>query len=377
MELREKIIKKILRDDGKILHKYTIEKYAQKYFTKEEYDFIYSVKGKTITERLWKIVNNVTETPKCPVCGKSLPFMRGWNGYQKYCSNKCTCLGRDLDQKAIQEKREKTNIERYSQSCFINCHTKKANDKRNKTFLEKYGKSWQELAHEKIDVEKRIYAVRKAYLENGYAIQKKKENTCIKKYGCKLGQRDIDKQRMAENFNKKTFYIYKNEKFDSSYELYFWIYCEDHNIKVQRNKRGFKYKDEKCKCHMFFPDFYLIDTKELIEIKGSHLRNTCVWKQKEKVCKENGIKVYYTDSEDCKKFRDFVWEKYGKNYVKQFKIRQQKRQVIYVDDNTDLFEKRNDNVKYFFICQNCGKEVVTSYKTIKCAGLICKECRKK
>ena len=32
---------------------------------------------------------------------------------------------------------------------------------------------------------------------------------------------------------------------------------------------------------MFFPDFYLIDTKELIEIKGSHLRDTYIWKQKE------------------------------------------------------------------------------------------------
>lgn len=378
MEIREKIANKILKNDGKILHKYTVEKYAQKYFTNEEYKYIYSVDGKTITERLWKIVNGVDETPKCPVCRKALPFMRGWNGYQTYCSNHCTCLGRSLDQKAVKAKRDKTNLSKYGQTGYINCHTKEANDKRNKTSIEKYGKSPDALAREGIDSKKRIDAVRKSYIENKHEIQKKKDATCIKKYGCKLGQRDIDRQRMAENFNKKTFYIYEGEKFGSSQELYFWIYCKDCGIRIQRNKRGFKYEDEKGKQqHMFFPGFYLVDTKELVEIKGSHLRDTYKWKQKEKVCKENGIKVYYTDSEDCKKFRDFVWSHYGKDYIKQFKIKQQKRNVVYIDENTDLFEKRNDNVKYMFICQNCGKEVVTSYKTVKCAGLLCKQCRKK
>lgn len=254
MEIREKIVNKILKNDGKILHKYTVEKYAQKYFTDEEYKYIYSIDGKTIAERLWKIV--------------------GSTGVQLHKA----CLG---------------------------------------------------------------------------------------------------KQRAAKSFNKKTFYIYEGEKFGSSQELYFWIYCKDNGIKIQRNKRGFKYKGEKGKQHMFFPDFYLIDTKELVEIKGSHLRDTYIWKQKEKVCKENNIKVYYTDCEDCKKFRDFIWSHYGKDYIKRFKIRRQKRNVVYIDENTDLFEKRNDNVKYLFICQNCGKEIVTSYKTVKCAGLLCKQCRKK
>ena len=52
---------------------------------------------------------------------------------------------------------------------------------------------------------------------------------------------------------------YKGFWCDSSYELAYLIYNLEHNIEIERNKKGFEYlyKDEK---HIFYPDFR-VDSK--------------------------------------------------------------------------------------------------------------------
>ena len=57
-----------------------------------------------------------------------------------------------------------------------------------------------------------------------------------------------------------------------------------------------------------------------------------------------------------------------------------KRKIIEVInyDFDSLFRYRNDNVKFHFICKECGKDVVTSYTTIShTKDWLCKSCRKK
>lgn len=79
------------------------------------------------------------------------------------------------------------------------------------------------------------------------------KQTCIKKYG-------------VENPGCiKATYLYKNIKFDSSWELYFWIYCELNNIPISRATESFTYMYNN-KEHIYHPDFN-IDGK-LFEIKG-------------------------------------------------------------------------------------------------------------
>lgn len=41
---------------------------------------------KDFNEAIYRIIYNITETPKCPTCGKILKFNKG---YSKHCSNKC------------------------------------------------------------------------------------------------------------------------------------------------------------------------------------------------------------------------------------------------------------------------------------------------
>lgn len=54
---------------------------------------------------------------------------------------------------------------------------------------------------------------------------------------------------------------------DSSWELAYLLYCKLHGIRVRRNKDGFNYLWQE-ETHKYFPDFYLEDTGEYVEVKG-------------------------------------------------------------------------------------------------------------
>jgi hypothetical protein len=60
---------------------------------------------------------------------------------------------------------------------------------------------------------------------------------------------------------------YDNIWFASSYELAYYIYCKDHKINVIRNKQRFSYL-YKNTLHKYTPDFYSLDDKIYIELKG-------------------------------------------------------------------------------------------------------------
>jgi len=60
---------------------------------------------------------------------------------------------------------------------------------------------------------------------------------------------------------------YKDIWCQSTYELVWVIYNLDHNIKFIRNSEAFKYIYEN-KEHKYYPDFYLSDLDEFVEIKG-------------------------------------------------------------------------------------------------------------
>jgi len=64
---------------------------------------------------------------------------------------------------------------------------------------------------------------------------------------------------------------YKNFYLDSTYELAYLIYCLDHNINIQRNKKFFNYYNSKNQIRKFYPDF-LVEGK-LIEIKGYYVKD--------------------------------------------------------------------------------------------------------
>ena len=64
---------------------------------------------------------------------------------------------------------------------------------------------------------------------------------------------------------------YKGFYLDSNYELAYLIYCLDHSIKIERNKKAYKYIDSFNKNRKFYPDFRV--NNKLTEIKGYYANN--------------------------------------------------------------------------------------------------------
>lgn len=84
-------------------------------------------KSVSLGERLFCIINNLTEPNKCS-CGQYTKFKTFQIGYSKHCSVKCGSID-----KSRNEKSAKTKLERYGDSKYTN------KDKRKETCLKKYG----------------------------------------------------------------------------------------------------------------------------------------------------------------------------------------------------------------------------------------------
>lgn len=162
-------------------------------------------------------------------------------------------------------------------------------------------------------------------------IIKKREQTNLRKFGVKSPMQNSD---FAKNLIRN--YIYKNISFDSSWELAYYIWCEDHNIKIERTYESFEYYDSENISHDYYPDFKLNNT--FIEIKGGHLidsKGNLVSPYKSQSSnKEEDIRYHKTllmkemirknqlkilPKEFIKFLLNWVKRKYGKNYLKSFK----------------------------------------------------------
>lgn len=156
-------------------HKLTSQQYYDKYLKQEENEGI------------------------CPICGKPTRSL-GFNGYKKYCSNKCASNSKEVKEKIKQTNLKKYGTENVAQVPEIKdkirntVKSEECQTKIKQTNLEKYGTEWPNQNEEikKIGVETNIakygkdYAVqntkktwesRKKYIEDF-----EKENDCIEKY---------------------------------------------------------------------------------------------------------------------------------------------------------------------------------------------------
>lgn len=128
-------------------------KLQKSYLNKEEYNYLINrfKDAKTLSEVIYRIKYNIEILPKCPVCGKSLNFIKPSKHFQKYCSNKCknnsiehnnlirlTLLknyGVDNPQKSpiILEKSKVVKLLKYNNENYNN------REKYKQTCLEKFG----------------------------------------------------------------------------------------------------------------------------------------------------------------------------------------------------------------------------------------------
>lgn len=106
-------------------------------------------------------------------------------------------------------------------------------------------------------------------------------------------------------------YIYNGIKLQGTYELKFAIWCDKNSIKWQRNRQGFEYFYLN-KIHKYFPDFYLPDLDEYVEVKGYKvIKDYFKWRQfpnnkklnivDDRIMKKLGIDKIIKNSE-CKNY---------------------------------------------------------------------------
>lgn len=180
------------------------------------------------------------------------------------------------------EKMYNTNIERYGDKCSLN--NKEISDKRLKTWQEKYG------------------------VDNPWkapVVREKQFNTCIEKYNS-----------VSPQFK----YNYDNKWFDSSWEVAFYIYLKDHNIRFEYHTEKFEYYWNNKK-HYYFPDFKVFNT--FVEIKSKFLYEKMLTENtkdaaKYDCMKKHNVKIFL----NCDKYLAYVKNKYGDNFIKTLNKKQ-------------------------------------------------------
>jgi ribosomal protein L37AE/L43A len=148
----------------------------RKNFSNEEFNQICSLtpwiedtSRKSLRERVFCILNNITETPKCPVCNKDNIFLRN-GAYSNTCSPSC-----GIKNPEVQEKTKLTKLEKYGSETFVNP------DKAKNTCQERYG-----VEHTSKLPENREGAKQTNFERNGSRNYNNRERslvTCLERYG--------------------------------------------------------------------------------------------------------------------------------------------------------------------------------------------------
>ena len=254
---------------------------------------------------------------KCEICEKIKNIV--YRDYRKCklnhniyvcssCSNhkyKITCLERygvetTFKDKNTHDKIIKTNIERYGvdnpfKSPDIQNKIKITNfqkygfenplkneeilNKTKNTNIERYGV--YNLFSNKSPFREEIDRKLKLVL-NTEDVRKKKQNTCLVKYGSKSPMQNIE---IFEKTQKSSYYllVYKdtNITYRGTYELDFIEFCIKHNINIEQLKIGIEYKYEN-ENRIYFPDFYYKPLNLIIEIKSIYTYYADFYKNMEK-----------------------------------------------------------------------------------------------
>lgn len=96
----------------------------------------------------------------------------------------------------------------------------------------------------------------------------KKKITCKRNYGYEFPYQSPEIMSKIQ----RTPLVYDNNNFDSGWELQYYIYLKDHNIKFKYHPGNISYiKNGETK--YYHPDFYLIENNQYVEIKGDYLLN--------------------------------------------------------------------------------------------------------
>ena len=182
-------------------------------------------------------------------------------------------------------------------------------------------------------------------LQSDYAKQKGKE-TSRERYGCDYPMQSENFKAQSRATMQKKYGVntpaqcpeirrkqqlrceYQGMNFDSIYEIAYYIWLTDHNIAFEYEPNvKFKYVYD-GKEHWYMPDF-VVDS-QYVEIKGDHffnedgnMRNPWdsslddLYEAKHQCMLQNSVKIMRVS--EMKDIVNYIYAKYGKNYLKQFR----------------------------------------------------------
>lgn len=164
--------------------------------------------------------------------------------------------------KEVRDKIKKTCIKKYGVDNI--CKDKSFREKVKNTMIEKYGVE-SNLMLKEFQVKCRKTLKERYNVEHPFQseeIMNKMKQTCLNKYG-------VEYYCQTEDFslNHRKIYYFDNVKFDSFWELVFYLFHKSNGSKIERSLKKFEYVYN-GKTHYYFPDFE-VDGK-LYEIKGDH-----------------------------------------------------------------------------------------------------------
>lgn len=235
--------------------------------------------------------------------------------YRHYSENKlCAHCARSLHNKSssleVIEKRHKTCEEKYGKDW-----KKEINRKTQKTMIERYGSATTMQSDE---LKNKIFKIQKEKY-GGWALGNKeihqktinsgKQNNSYSKSSFWKNKSEEELEKIIHKRSKR--YTYEGVGFDSSWEVAFYIYCKDNNLKIEREKTILQYEDENKILHKYLVDFTI--GNELYEIKSDYLLAS-EDRNKLECMKKNNVNII--NKEKIKKYIKYVEEKYGKNYIK-------------------------------------------------------------
>lgn len=265
----------------------------------------------------------------CQTCGKSVPFLNIRICYKLHCNHKCA-----RNDNKTKTKFENTMLERHGVKSYTSSKEFKKQaentkllkyDDKNYNNREKFvetslknnngvGFSSKAIKEKFNDTMMKTYGVN--YAMESDIIQKTHEKNFIAKYGVR---NPLQCKEIRDKTKKK--YCYNGVNFDSSWEIAYYIYLTDHNIRFEYHPLDLEYYyPYDRKMHKYEVDFKLFD-HTYIEIKNVSLLENMIKNVTDKehykyLCiLENNVHIIT----DCTKYLNYVNNKYCKNYINNFR----------------------------------------------------------
>lgn len=259
----------------------------------------------------------------CDICGKQ--FNSKWNiNINNLIENddkKIICKSCKIKQGKIKKYGSLENAKKIIQ------------ENREKAMILKYGvKNPFQLKEVQEKIKKTLGVENCSQLESVKLKKKNRDKVkfkeSIKKHWINPEQYDILKNEynLENKLRIKDKYFYKNQLFDSSWELIYYIWLEDHDKNFEYHpKSTFLYKDLNGKEHRYFPDFLV--EGEYYEIKGNQFFKNDEpihskygsWKEKFDCMIKNNVKIL--KYEQISIYKLFIIKKYGKKYLSSLRLK--------------------------------------------------------